>query len=218
MEFVYVVKRYDLFDLSFPHGFAGLGKDPEQGGHSRELATWTGRIREHGFFVERRWAEHDSSLKQIIPYTLMTHGDEILLLKRLEAGGEARLHGKLSIGVGGHINPIDLDDEAGDADTELDILDAGCRRELEEELVIETSYNLRPVGAINDESGDVGSVHFGIVHQARCETPEVTIRETDVLEGHFVTIDALEELAALEADRFETWSALIIPHLRQILA
>ena len=119
MEFVYVVKRYDLFDLSFPHGFAGLDDGPDRRGHSRQFATWTGRIREKGFFVERRWAEHDSSFKQVIPYTVVTHGDEVLLLKRLEQGGEARLHGKLSIGVGGHINPVDGDgngDGNGDGD------------------------------------------------------------------------------------------------------
>jgi len=73
MEFVYVVKRYDLFDRSFPHGFVAT---PET------VAQWTRRIREKGFYLERRQAELDSSFKQIIPYTLVMHGDEILLLRR----------------------------------------------------------------------------------------------------------------------------------------
>ena len=64
----------------------------------------------------------------------------------------------------------------------------------------------------------MGSVHFGLVHRARCAGPQVSIRETDQLEGSFVTVDALQELLAGEGDRFETWSALIIPHLDAILA
>jgi len=206
MEFVYVVKRQDLFELSFPHGFVARNPaDPQD-----RVATWTRRIRERGFFVERRWAERDSSLKQVIPYTLLTHGDEVFLLRRTAQGGEARLHGKLSVGVGGHINPVDLSGAQ-------DVLDAGCRRELEEEVAISTSYALTTVGVINDDSSDVGSVHFGLVNVARCETAEVAIRETDVLEGSFVSRQALREMARVQRERFETWSALIVDRLDEAL-
>lgn len=200
MEFVYVTKRYDLFDLSFPHGFVAAREDDR-------VAGWTQRIRDKGFFVERRWAEQDSSFKQVIPYTLVVHDNEVLLLKRLDAGGESRLHGKLSIGVGGHINPVDEVTEPGA------VLEAGCRRELDEELVISSPYTLEPVGVINDESGDVGSVHFGLVQIARCETPDVAVRETDMLEGSFASLATLRELADRERGRLETWSALIIDQL-----
>ena len=203
MEFVYVVKRYDLFDLSFPHGFVAAAED-------QRVAAWNDRIQSRGFFVERRWAEQDSSFKQVIPYVLVTHGDEVLLLQRKDTGGEARLHGKLSIGVGGHINPVDGVDGA-------DVLEQGCRRELEEELAMDTAFRLEPRGVINDESGDVGSVHFGLVAVARCETPDVSIREVDQLEGSFIGRAALKELAAREPERFETWSALIIEHLDAVL-
>jgi predicted NUDIX family phosphoesterase len=208
MEFVYVTKRYDLFDLSFPHGLIAARDD-------ERVALWTSRIHERGFFVERRWAEQDSSFKQIIPYTLVVHGDEVLLLRRLDTGGEARLHGKLSIGVGGHVNPVD-DGTGGGVGAET-VLESGCRRELEEELVLDTSFTIEPVGVINDESGDVGSVHFGLVAIARCETPEVRVRETDQLEGSFVGLGALRELATKERDRLETWSALIIDQLDRVL-
>ena len=207
MEFVYVVKRYDLFDRSFPHGFV---TEPAA------VAEWTRRIRERGFFLERRQAEQDSSFKQVIPYTLVLHGEQVLLLRRLAKGGEARLHGKLSIGVGGHINPVDgvVPGAAGagsvPGEPGADLLDAGCRRELEEEIELACSYALQPVGIINDDASDVGSVHFGLVNVARCATAAVSIREADVLEGHFVGRAELQELARTEATRFETWSALII--------
>jgi len=203
MEFVYVVKRADLFDLSFPHGLVAAG---EQDGR---VATWTRRIREHGFFVERRHAELDASLKQVIPYTLVTHGREVLLLRRLDGGGEARLHGKLSVGVGGHVNPVDAGDE--------DLLDVACRRELEEEIAIDCPYGLRSRGVINDDSTNVGAVHFGLVNVARCETRDVRVRETDVIEGSFVDRAQLVEMAAGEPGRFETWSALILSRLDAVL-
>ncbi|HTE06994.1 MAG TPA: NUDIX domain-containing protein [Planctomycetota bacterium] len=218
MEFVYVVKRADLFDLATPHGFV-----PREGGAAAapgeravlgdRVARWTESIRARGFFVERRHAELDASLKQVIPYTLVAHGDEVLLLKRLGKGGEARLHGKLSIGVGGHINPVDLGAPASGAD----VLDAGCRRELEEEIGIHCPYTLSPVGIINDDSSDVGSVHFGLVNVARCETKDVAIRETEVLEGSFVNVATLREIARSEPGRFETWSALIVERLDLVL-
>jgi predicted NUDIX family phosphoesterase len=225
MEFVYVVKRYDLFDRAFPHGFvpgggqagAGAGGAAGAGG---PVATWTRRIRERGFFLERRHAELDSSFKQIIPYTMVMHGDEILLLRRLAQGGESRLHGKLSIGVGGHINPVDDGGAAGGPAARgagADLLDAGCRRELEEEIDLRCPYTLSAVGVINDDASDVGSVHFGLVNVARCETPDVAIRETEVLEGSFVTLGALRELHRTEPGRFETWSALIIERLDEAL-
>ncbi len=229
MEFVYVVKRSDLFDLATPHGFVARAPDAAD-----RVARWTTTIRSRGFFLERRFAELDASFKQVIPYTLVVHGDEVLLLKRLGKGGEARLHGKLSIGVGGHINPVDLDGPGHAAGVvspgpgssgahrapagEADVLDAGCRRELEEEIDIRCPYTLSAVGIINDDSSDVGSVHFGLVNVARCETKDVAIRETEVLEGSFVSAAALAELARAEPGRFETWSALIVARLADVLS
>ena len=64
MEFVYVVKRYDLFDLAFPHGF-------NQGSDDDSLTIYLDRIRERGFFVVRRFTEQDSGFKQIIPYSIV---------------------------------------------------------------------------------------------------------------------------------------------------
>ena len=241
MEFVYVVKRAELFDLSTPHGFvarerpptAGAGGQGAAGGTGSapgippgdRVARWTAAIRSRGFFLERRHAELDAGFKQVIPYTLVVHGDEVLLLTRLGKGGEARLHGKLSIGVGGHINPVDLDGPGhapatlapGAAPARADVLDAGCRRELEEEIEIRCPYTLSAVGIINDDSSDVGSVHFGLVNVARCETKDVAIRETDMLEGSFVNVAALREIARGQPGRFETWSALIVDRLDDVL-
>ncbi len=212
MEFVYVVPRADLFDLAFPHGFlpiektAGSPFDPE-----RILKA----IRERGYFVERRRAEADSSLKQIIPYTVVTHGDKILRLRRLTGGAEARLHGKGSVGVGGHVNPKDAEPDAPLGPVEAlaprlgRFLAAAAWRELTEEVAIEGPRHVRMIGFINDDSNDVGSVHFGLVLRAEASSERFEILEPEQLTGGFV-----DPAALLDSDQsLETWSSLVVQAL-----
>jgi predicted NUDIX family phosphoesterase len=203
MEFVYVVKRYDLFDLEFPHGFQ---RAEEEASFDRYME----RIRDKGFFIERRFTENDSSFKQIIPYSLIAHDRRILVLTRTDKQGEARLHNKKSIGVGGHINPEDGMEEP---------LRVGCRREIDEELDIGEEYEARPVGIINDESNSVGSVHFGVVHVVKLKNGSVKVRETTMMTAEFVEYQTLQEMAGQGEYNFETWSSLIInsPELHMLL-
>lgn len=211
MEFVLVVPRRDLFADCYPQGFRPFG-----GGLSVEQLEQA--VRDHGFFVERRRAERDPDLKQIIPYTLVTRRDDagdwqVLLLRRLGKGGEKRLHDKLSIGVGGH---IDAEDARSLAEGELArVLDLCTQRELHEELVLTEQPTLRRVGLLNDDSNPVGAVHLGLVQIARVQGP-VAIREKDVLEGRFEPISALSALRASGAD-FETWSAHLLENLPDLV-
>ncbi len=221
MEFIYVVKRYDIFDLAFPHGFVlsdmGTGKKKEASDPVavHDVREYMKRAREKGFFVERRWAEKDSSFKQIIPYTLVTDGESVLCLRRLAKGGEPRLHGKLSIGVGGHINPPDRAAALQHGD---DIVAAAAWRELEEEIHMESRVDLKIVGLVNDESNPVGSVHLGVVHVATVKDPEsVRVKEADQLEGSFLSVEKIMEAAADPDSRMETWSSLVAERLREIL-
>jgi len=217
VEFVLVVPRRDLFADCYPQGFQPFGD-------GLSVAQLERAVREHGFFVERRHAERDHDLKQIIPYTIVTRrttsergGDagewQVLLLRRLAKGGEKRLHDKLSIGVGGH---IDADDARTLADGELArVLDLGTQRELHEELVLTEEPTLRRVGLLNDDSNPVGAVHLGLVQVAQVEGP-VAIREADVLEGRFEPLPALSALRASGAD-FETWSAHLVENLADLV-
>lgn len=207
MEFVYVVHRRDLFDLPYPHGFVGR-TGPE--GHP-SLEVYLERITNRGYFVERAWAERCSEVKQIIPYTLVSHGADLFLVRRLDAGGERRLHGKRSVGVGGHINP---EDDDGDRAR----LVARCaERELREELHLDTEVAIEAVGVINDDANPVGSVHFGLVQVARVATPAVRVREEDTLEGAFRPLSEIRGLLADPDANFETWSSLILERIDGIL-
>jgi predicted NUDIX family phosphoesterase len=151
----------------------------------------------HGRFAPRAAMEVDPSFKQVIPYLVLRDGDRYFLMRRTRAGGDARLHDRWSIGVGGHLNP-------GDGD-----LLGGLRREWAEELVAAFVPDFTLVGLLNDDTTDVGSVHLGAVFVADAGGRDVAIRETDKLAGAFV---APSEVAAVAAD-LETWSALVFEFL-----
>ena len=232
MEFVFVVPREALFPECYPHGFvpfagdsqeASIGKDSVVRKNADALRTqMEARIAEHGFYVERERAERTPAWKQIIPYTLVVREGQVLCLTRTKKGGEARLHDKLSIGVGGHINPVDQTpnqstDSGSDAlDPSRNPIPAASHREvIEEELIVEGAHSWRTLGLLNDDSNPVGAVHLGWV-QSLVVQGDVRVREVDQLEGHFRSVDELQNMLASGAN-FETWSSLLIPSLGRLL-
>ena len=150
----------------------------------------------YGRYVERAVAEEDRTHKQLIPYVVVRDGTRIFLMQRTDAGGDRRLHGKASIGVGGHLNPVDDGEDA---------LMAGLRREWREELQADWAPEFRLVGLLNDDSNAVGAVHLGVVFSVEANGHAVDVRERDKLTGSFVPPDAVR--AAW--DRLETWSQLV---------
>src|SRR6478752_7288323 len=79
-------------------------------------------------FMPRARAEDDPGFKQLIPYVVLRSGEQIFHYRRGKKGTEARLHALRSVGVGGHINPID---EGDDFDG---VFSAALLRELNEEV------------------------------------------------------------------------------------
>ncbi len=145
--------------------------------------------------------ENDPGFKQLIPYVIFTHRDpagrlSVFQYTRGKGQGESRLHAKRSVGVGGHIS---VTDQTGDGAAPYQ---EGMRRELEEEVVIESRYTESCVGLINDDETPVGQVHLGVVHLVELEQPAVTPREADILDAGFLPV---EELLA-DLSGFETWS------------
>lgn len=153
-------------------------------------------IRREGSFRPRSEMEADPAWKQVIPYPVLRDGDSWFLMRRTKAGGDARLHDRYSIGVGGHVNPED-----GGLDGELT---AALEREWHEELVVDFVPAFRFVGLLNDDTTPVGQVHLGLVYEGDAAGRPVAIRETDKLSGAFVPA---AEVAAV-SDRLETWSRI----------
>ncbi|MGH7751766.1 MAG: phosphoesterase [Gemmatimonadales bacterium] len=175
-----------------------LTSGPFHGFHPGDAEDYVGRIRRHGEFRPRDSVEEDPTLKQIIPYLILRHGERIFLFQRSGHGSEPRLHGRVSIGVGGHVTAEDID--------RGDLLMAGLRRELDEELIVAGAWTARRVGVLNDDKTPVGSVHFGVVYVVEIERPEIRVREEDRLTGRLA---GSPEVRAVQGS-METWSQLIL--------
>lgn len=151
------------------------------------------------FFMLREEAEKDPGFRQVIPYVLVHYGDKYLTVTRHQTQGETRLHNKVSIGIGGHINPVDGRQE--------DLLDAGLRRELSEELATNdppSLANLKLIGVICDNTDEVSQVHLGVVMLWDVIEP-VSIREMDKMDGQYLTLVEI----SLQRERLENWSRLV---------
>jgi predicted NUDIX family phosphoesterase len=162
-----------------------------------EIEPWLAAFDHDGTYRLRAEAEADPTWKQVIPYIVVRDRGSIFLMKRTRAGGDARLHERWTIGVGGHVGP----DDGG--------IVRGALREWAEELVTDWQPDLRPLGLLNDDSDPVGAVHVGVVYRVDAAGRAVAVRETDKLEGAFVA--PLEVLRVY--DRLETWSSLLYDHL-----
>ena len=212
-ETIVVARRESVFrgeSLAF-HGFVAIS-DPRAGQILEGLC-------EAPFAARRGEVEENFDLLQPIPYVVVSRGEgegrEIFTYTRLTGGGEVRLHGRMSIGVGGHMNRLftsaslhrTIADESG--------------RELTEELHFRdrSGFAAMPsaptlLGLINDDTGDVQRVHLGIL--ALVEVPvdwRVEVRETEQLQGSWRPFTALQNDEARA--RLEEWSVHALHGVRR---
>jgi predicted NUDIX family phosphoesterase len=163
----------------------------------------------HTSYLPRGEVEQDPGFKQLIPYVIFRHTDaqnkiNVFQYTRGTGMGEGRLHRKRSVGIGGHISAIDDNPKLNASPYE-----EGMRRELDEEVEIDTPYAAKCVGLINDDQTEVGRVHLGVVHLFDVERPAVRSRETDILESGFKPVaEILQDLKG-----FETWSQICLEAL-----
>jgi predicted NUDIX family phosphoesterase len=162
-------------------------------------------------FIPRTQAEKDPSYKQIIPYVIMACDGKYLSYVRGKRAGETRLVGLRSIGIGGHINPVDADNSSLFAYLYDNYL-AAVEREVTEEVSVQTNHTDRIVALLNDDSTEVGSVHLGIVHYWNLDTPKVIKREQMISQMSFETAAKLQEVR----DTMETWSQLCLDGLAEM--
>ena len=159
-------------------------------------------------YLNRSEAENDRRYKQLIPYVLIVSQDRILRYQRGKGGQETRLRGLYSVGIGGHIS----DEDHGLFSKDIGYHDA-MRREILEEVAIE-DVNETAVAVINDDSTDVGYVHFGVVHVMRVANEEVVGRRKGIVNPEFVPIAQ----AASQASEYESWSRFCLEKLDLLMA
>ena len=165
----------------------------------------------HILYFNRNDAEHDPRYKQLIPYVLVLCHDKILRYRRGRGGQETRLHGLFSVGVGGHIS-----EEDHGLFTKAAGYQEGMRRELLEEVAID-EVKEAAVAVINDDSTEVGAVHFGVVHLMYVADESIAGPRRGVkgiVTPEFVPIaEAVQDLSG-----YESWSRFCLEHLDQLRA
>ena len=170
-----------------------LGDTSWRGVSSGDIGGYLAIIAAEAAYRPRSEAEDDASWKQIIPYLLLRDRGRLFLMQRTRGGGDARLHDRWTIGIGGHVNPADGD------------LMGGLRREWDEEMAADWHPEPTLLGLLNDDSTHVGRVHLGVVYVAEAEGRAVSIRETHKLRGEFVAPADVRRVY----DELETWSQLL---------
>jgi predicted NUDIX family phosphoesterase len=161
-------------------------------------------------FIDRSKAENDLGLKQIIPYIMLESCDwRYLCYRRTKQGGETRLHGKASIGIGGHISREDATKgwrPDGGMIVPDQMLINCAKRELEEELGIVPRL-MNPIGYIIDDRTPVGQVHFGVVYRSLVSDNMIKKVKPgpEISQTNWLTI---QELA--KVDNMESWSEMCL--------
>ena len=156
----------------------------------------------NNLFIARSQAEGEPRYKQLIPYVILRYRDAVFSYVRGKKSSESRLVAMRSIGVGGHIEPIDQSLFSSDRDMYLE----AARREVSEEVKLDSPYHENIVALINDDSTDVGKVHLGIMHVWDLAEPKVSKREGLITQSGFVPIDKLKA----NLDELETWSQIAL--------
>ena len=159
-------------------------------------------------YRNRSEAEQDKRFKQLIPYVLIICNGKVLRYRRGRGGQETRLHGLYSVGVGGHISEEDHGLFSSGAGYQ-----EGMRREIMEEVEVE-ELNEAAVGVINDDSTEVGQVHFGVVHIMHVAKETVAGRRSGIAGPEFIPIsDAMKDPSG-----YESWSRFCLEKLPSLLS
>ena len=196
-EQILVVNRKELFNNEENHFYGFIPENDEK--TKKIIDTF------ESYEVKRRGdMEEDPDYKQLIGYVLLkdVNTNEVLVYKRLVGGGEARLHGKASVGIGGHMNEVE-------GKTIFEMLKINAARELNEEVGVseeEALNNLHFIGLINDDKTEVGQVHIGVVYECKVDKNLVEVKEDDTLVIKWMSGDE-----AKAEENYETWSEFLKP-------
>ena len=159
-------------------------------------------------YLNRSEAENDRRYKQLIPYVLVVCDGRLLRYQRGKGGQETRLRGLWSVGIGGHISEEDYSLFTKDFG-----YFEGMRREVREEVDVE-EVSESAVAVINDDSTDVGYVHFGVVHVMQVANENVAGRRSGIASPEFIPIgDAIKD-----ASSYESWSRFCLENFQVLLA
>ena len=155
-------------------------------------------------FVLRADAEYNQAWVQPIPYIVVINKNANKVYVTNRIAGEERLKDTLSLGAGGHINPVDTIGAINSWSVSLN----AANRELNEELSLRfiKGTDLEYVGTVRDFMSTT-SEHLGIVYIAKVSSAKV--KEKDNLCGSWMNfVDLVNNY-----HKFESWARHIIDHM-----
>lgn len=173
-------------------------------GYTTNIAPYLETLFDPQYMSYRRRdeVEEDPGFKQLIPYCIFRSQGKVFYYTRGSKSGESRLHAKRSIGIGGHIS-------ADDEESGSHVYDVAMKREIEEEVYLDSAFTQNCVALINDDQTPVGQVHLGIVHIFDLEAAKVSPREKSIMNTGFEKPSIL----AQSHNEFETWSQICFEFL-----
>jgi len=189
-ERILVVKRSDL--LAAQENWQGLNID--------FFPSCLEIISKNAEFQPRSLMEKDPTYKQIIPYLIFEHEGSFFLMQRKKDASEQRLQSKYSLGIGGHMRFEDLQQSPD--------LFGWAKREFEEEVEYTGTFQMAPLGILNDDSTEVGQVHLGIVLMLIGDSNRISIK-SELQSGQLIPLpDCLDYVPYME-----TWSQIVLMKL-----
>ena len=156
--------------------------------------------------MQRREAEEDMSVIQLVSAFLVRIEDRIATYKRTRRLPESRLHGVYSLLFGGHLNPEDVPPLFSIFDPDMG--SSYIQRELQEELRFFKPPPMQLRGVLYDTAREVSLQHLGVLYEVYVP-PSETI---EVGERGFLQQLAFETPAEIlnRIDEFENWSELVL--------
>lgn len=151
----------------------------------------------------RSECETDNTTLQLLPYMTLVHEDKVFVYARGGAGGESRLHGNLSIGIGGHV-----DRAPAEGETLLTLLRAEAAREYKEETGCDLEGILLFTDLIYDPTTEVGMVHLGL-HCTVKHNPARTMKLEEGSVEHGMWLPREQLMRPETFDRLENWSKVV---------
>lgn len=142
------------------------------------------------------------NLPQILGYVVIKCGEEYLTYSR-KKGAEARLHGSLSIGFGGHVDITDFGEEGYKG-----ALISSTKRELKEELNLEVILSEDSFkNLLVDLKNSVGEVHVGLPLIIEIDDKDFITTDLNEISS---PLWVLKEDLVKDVNQFENWSQILI--------
>ncbi len=183
-----------------------------------ELEEFFALIDKEKIFLERQGVdgvETKPEWQQIIVIGLIIQGDRFFVYQRGDASSsskETRLHSKISVGIGGHVEPFDQG------------LFKAFKRELSEELEfymdgkeIPLPDKIKTMGIIKSEKDEVGMVHTGLIFIIDLGNPKITVdlKGNENAKNWMTTFEEYQKLLSSNEYEPEDWTILLVEKVTQ---